>query len=427
MLCQMTAILSGVSMLYLAVIVIIPSKKELQMGISIAPIMCSTIIMDNINLKTNPDGSPVKCQWASCREWCLSKDPALCYQIKVRPRLRGSNVTLEDCAPETFDESCSALNISNATPFRCKKGECQTLTGLYNCTKGALNDCRHISPAYDCVSKNISRQRIKCSEEACGQRLEGVVTCEQGECLELFDIPHYSKCTRKCANLKIKDKNTLIFSRERLIGRQCTKVTSSNGTGEMKSLSTKSSWVTGQQVLMIFCTFVTETESGYELDDCFNATLGRSAVIATKKDYRDFLAYHFEASKGREWLIDPEEALQVINDTKLLINSEGCTNTLQKECTQFFKDHTHDERDGRTRDRFPCFYTKSHNDFVTAQYNPDQTRMYLILASCVPAGLFFMSCGVLYLCSRLVNTDEEGHLALKSFKKDPIPRDASDL
>ncbi|XP_018009155.1 uncharacterized protein LOC108666745 [Hyalella azteca] len=427
MICQMTAILSGVAMLYLAVIVIIPSKDELLMGISIAPIMCSTVQTENNNLKTNPDGTPKKCDWASCREWCLSKDPAVCLQIYVRPRLRGSNVTLEECEPEQMDKACSALNVSAAVPFRCRTGECQDLDGVYNCSKPDPNECRLMSPAYECRARNISRLPIVCNEEKCQTRLIGVVSCTAGECLRLYDVPHYDYCERKCSNLEIDNINSMIFSKERIITRKCKKVTASNGTDVIQNLGKNPSWQSASEVLMLFCTYITPTENGYLMDDCFNATLGEMRRIRDMRDFRDLIKYHIATGETRGWLIDPEEALQVVNDTKLRINSEACTNTLSKKCTHFFKNHRHDERDGRTRDRFPCFYTKSHNDFVMAVFNPEETKMYLLLATCVPAFLFILSCGFLYLCSKLVNPDDDGHLVLKTLKKDPMPSDASDL
>ena len=432
MICQMTAILSGVAILYLTVIVIIPSKNELQMGISISPIMCSTIMLDNLNLKSNPDGTPVDCEWASCREWCLSKDPSLCLQIFVRPRMRGANVTLDECElSPIINKECSALNISNARRFRCKKGECKNLDGLYNCTRDELNSCSYLTPAYSCHPKNISSEPILCDDEKCQQPLEGVVSCTMGECVELYDIKNYndtSKCTRKCTDLSLEGYNTMIFSTERLYAAKCKGVESSNGTAAMRALSTDRKWLRGDSVFMLFCTYVTPAKSVYFLDDCFNGTIGDPKELRDISDYVELQDYHIERPKyDVDWLIAPEEDLQISNDTKLLINSEGCSNTLKKECTRFFKEHTHDERDGRTRHRFPCYFSNLHNDFVTSQFNPDETRLYLILASCVPSGLFILSCGCLYLCSKLVNTDDEGHLQLRSFKKDPIPADASEL
>lgn len=427
MLCQMTAILSGVAMLYLAVIIIIPSKNELNLDIDINPIMCSTIHVDNVNKMTNEDGTPAKCKWASCREWCLSKVPAMCFQIWVRPRLRGANVTLQDCDEVEQDKNCSALNVTSGIQFRCKLGECLDLTGLYNCSRPELNVCRLISPAYDCAAKNISRETILCDDEKCKKRLHGVVTCDKGECLALHDIKDYTQCERKCSSLDMENYNTVIFSQERIITKKCMTITSTNGTEEMKSLSESKRWVGMKDVLMLFCTYVVPTETGFSLDDCFNGTIGEYNVVKEMKDYSSLLKYHYEASFKKGWLLEPEERLQVVNDTRLYINTEQCVNTLQKECTQFYKDHTKDEKDGRTRDRFPCFQTKMHNEFVTAQYNPEATQLYLILASSVPATLFIFSCGCLFFCSKVVHTDDDGHLKLISFKKELLPEEASEL
>ena len=428
MLCQITAILSGVAMLYLAVIVIIPSKDELSMGISISPIMCSTIQMNNIDLRTNDDGTPAECKWASCREWCLSKDPARCLEIYVRPRFKGSTITLEDCDPrKTLNQQCSALNISNAQSLRCKKGECKDLMGVYNCSRTLHNDCHYLTPAYDCRNQLKTNESIVCGEEKCVSPLEGVVWCDKGECWAFTDTKTYTECERKCSNLNLNGFNSLIFSTEHLYGASCKGVSSTNGTVEMKGLTDNVQWQTGNEVFMVFCTYVTYANFSIIMEDCFNGTLGDSYSLNNIKDYVKLQDYHIQSSDRRDWLLDTEEELRLANDTKLLFNAEGCSNTLTKECTKFFDEHIQDEKDGRTRHRYPCYYTKEHNDFVTSQYNPDQTKLYLILASSVPSGLFILSCGCLFLCSRLVLTNDEGHLQFRSFKKDPIPANASEL
>ena len=52
---------------------------------------------------------------------------------------------------------------------------------------------------------------------------------------------------------------------------------------------------------------------------------------------------------------------------QVLVNTEGCVNTLQGECTIFYLDHKRDGRNQSSRDRFPCYYTPHHDRFVTSR------------------------------------------------------------
>ena len=52
---------------------------------------------------------------------------------------------------------------------------------------------------------------------------------------------------------------------------------------------------------------------------------------------------------------------------QILVNTEGCVNTLQGECTTFYLDHRRDGRNQSSKDRFPCYYTPHHDEFVTTR------------------------------------------------------------
>ena len=53
---------------------------------------------------------------------------------------------------------------------------------------------------------------------------------------------------------------------------------------------------------------------------------------------------------------------------QVLVNTESCVNTLQEECTEFYLDRRRDGRNYSSRDRYPCYYTPHHGDFVTSRY-----------------------------------------------------------
>ena len=77
-LCLAIAVMSSVALVYLTVIVYVPSQRELSSGINDVPVMCTTterkVINDDI----------VACRWSSCSEWCLSKGGAMCTHLYVR-------------------------------------------------------------------------------------------------------------------------------------------------------------------------------------------------------------------------------------------------------------------------------------------------------------------------------------------------------
>ena len=423
MLCQMTAILSGVALLYLAVIVVIPSKKELELGFLETPIMCTTVKAEDINLRIPTGDTKEECTWGTCGEWCLSKGTA-CMQIHVAARKNSSKVTFHDCV-DVYDKQCSGLDVNLTQPWKCKKGQCANLSGLFNCSRDGLNVCREITAAFECRNKKISEEKVTCLE-TCDERLDGVYSCKKGECYQVKEVNQYWKdCQRKCTKLLMKDRNTVIFSKERMIAANCKKVSSSTSKEDNNTITDINSdpgWINLEKVVFLFCTYYKEKigESNYDLhlEDCFNGTMGEAEIVENFTDYRDILAYHKEltARPNAELLIHTEESLGIMNVTKLLINTEGCSNTLSKECDKFFATHANDGLDGKTADRFPCYYTEKDSSFVVGQYNPRMTFIFLLLASTIPSGLFVFACFVLFLCSKSVGVNDEGHLVLTLFK-----------
>lgn len=422
MLCQMTAILSGVSLLYLAVIVVSPSRKELELGFSTTPIMCTTVKAEDIALREPKGDQRAECLWQTCSEWCLSKSTAKCVQIHVAPRSNGSKVTFHECVDVSVEE-CSALDVNLTLAWKCKKGQCSQLDGLFNCTRDDFNECREITPAFTC-KKTLSHETIVCGEK-CEERLGGVFACRKGACNQVKQVNQYWKdCVRKCTDLKMEDRNTLIFTKNGLIATTCERVNSSSASVDNNTIATINDdpeWINKQKVVFLFCTYIKRSDGerlyNLEMDDCFNATLGDFNRIANLTDYRDLLAYHKElTARPSELLINTEESLGLMNVTELRINTESCSNTLSKECDNFFVGHATDGVDGRTADRFPCYYTEKDYSFVVGVYNPQLTYIFMLLASVVPGCLFVFACIMLFVCSKSVGVNDEGHLYLTLLK-----------
>lgn len=108
-----------------------------------------------------------------------------------------------------------------------------------------------------------------------------------------------------------------------------------------------------------------------------------------------------------------EDEIMIFNQSRLRINFEGCVNTLQEECTHFYENHGHDGRNNSANSRYPCYYTPDNSDFVVARFNLHHTRWLFSIFFVVPAGLFVMSCGILFACSRALNVDNSGHMKME--------------
>ena len=97
---------------------------------------------------------------------------------------------------------------------------------------------------------------------------------------------------------------------------------------------------------------------------------------------------------------------------ELMINVEGCVNTLQEECSNFYETHGNDGRNHSAPSRYPCFYSPNNPEFVVARYNLNQSRWIFLMFFIIPASLFILSCGVLFTCSRCLNVDNSGHMEM---------------
>ncbi|XP_064114278.1 uncharacterized protein LOC135220759 isoform X2 [Macrobrachium nipponense] len=410
--CQLTAILSGVSLLYLAVIVVIPAKNELSLNFNRTPIMCTTISAKDILA----EGKKANCKWTTCSEWCLSKGSGSCMQIVVMARHNGSRVNFRDCV-DINDHNCSALDVNVTRPFMCKKGECKDLTGVFVCKKGGDNPCSNISPAFDCQSQEFDRNSTLCTEEGCKTQLDGVVTCSKGKCQKLLDMKkYYLDCKRKCTKLHLRETNVLIFSTERLVTAACTSMESPDNNS-ISEVNERQEWRDKKRSLFIFCTYVRRQNGATTYDlitsDCFNATMTNSSTYDSITEYIALKNLHLTlANDTEEWIIPPEKELSIFNNTQLRINPDGCVNTLRKECKAFFDTHAHDGYDGMTPDRFPCYFTDQMNEYVIGKFNPSLTHLMMLLASLLPGCLFVFACTCLFICSKSVGVDDEGHLKL---------------
>ncbi|XP_030762310.1 uncharacterized protein LOC115887120 [Sitophilus oryzae] len=397
-LCQMTLVLSSVAIVYLTVAIYVPSTRALQSGISEHPVMCTTVRA--VTVET--------CDWGSCGEWCLSKTSGSCMQIYVNLRQNGSNLLLANCT-NIAQKFCYGKDQEVAKKNRCIADECKNLTGTFNCTTG---NCIDITDSFECVYRETDPP-LKCS----GRRgkitcidLHGLYNCNRGTC-ERIRSPY--NCDRQCGDIPTRNKNVIMMSGDEVYLSQCQRCIDLDTGKEVWNESE-------ENIVMASCLNVVNTSRGLEATDCINGTLLANNVLADMANftYLSYLSVFNTVILDKDRKVAPPEVdLLIANDSKLLINLEGCVNTLRDECKDFLKFYGKDGTDHNARARFPCFYSTENPEVVVARFDLATTTKQFIIASLLPTTLFIVSCLTLIFCQRTVVVGDDAKMRFQGCVK----------
>ncbi|KAF2879182.1 hypothetical protein ILUMI_26982 [Ignelater luminosus] len=389
-LCQMTLVLSSVAIVYLTVAVYVPFTRAFQSGITEQPVMCTTT--RNMSVET--------CDWGSCGEWCLSKTSGACVQIYVNLRHNGSTIILLNCT-STTNKTCHGIQ-EKEKESRCIADQCRNLTGTFNCTKGM---CINITEYFECIFKETDPP-LKCS----GRRgkitcidLDGLYNCNRGTC-EKIRVPY--NCDRRCVDIPTRNKNVIILSGDKVYLSQCNRALDVD-TGEEVWNETQN------KIMMASCYSIDNTSQGVVAIDCVNGSLMESYYLSDLTNFT-YLSYRSVVNteplhKDRR-VAPPEVDLLIANDSKLLINLEGCVNTLQDECKEFLKLYGKDGTDHNARARFPCFFAPDNVGVAVARFDLETTTRHFIVAFILPSVLFIISCLTLIFCQRTVVVGDDAKM-----------------
>lgn len=442
--CQMTAILSSVAIVYLSMAIYFPSMRAFYSGIIEEPVMCSTSKVVTVD----------KCNWGSCGEWCLSKTSGACVQIYVNLRHNGTSLDFHNCT-NSFNKTCYGIDQNNIRKYRCKQEECKNLTGTFNCTAGS---CINITDVFDCVFHDTgdslnctgNRGKINCMD------IEGLNTCTKGICAKIYE-PY--NCDRRCVDIPTRNKNVILISGDRVFLSQCQTITikqikssmpfrntfknkdtdavpsinydNNDGSGtpadtliitpphenSSNANNNISSWNGSQPTtLLASCYFVTNRHDNVEATDCVNGTIIDKHLLSDLSNFTflNSLTTVYETRSPQETLIAPLEVdLLIANDSRLMINLEGCVNTLREECMQFIKEYGKDGTDHNARARFPCFYAKMDPTMVIARFSLEVTYREFLPAAIIPAVLLVVSCFILVICQRTVEVGDDAKMRFK--------------
>ena len=395
--CQMTAVLSSVALVYLTVAVYMPTLRAFQSGVSEIPAMCTTT-----RLYKNDD-----CDWGTCGEWCLSKSSGACEQIFVNLRYNGSELVFENCT-NTANKTCYGIDQENAKKSRCIVDECKNLTGTFNCTKGT---CINITDAFECIFKD-TEPPLKCS----GRRgkitcieMDGLQSCNRGTC-EKIRTPY--NCDRRCVDIPTRNKNVIVLSGDKVYLSQCQRALATIPDEEPKTVWTEDD----DNILVASCYSIENTTQGVIANDCINGSLLSKEFLSDLANFT-YLTY---LSVVNTVLLDPdrkiappEADLLIANESRLHINMEGCVNTLSDECKEFFREYGKDGTDHNARARFPCFYAESDPNKVMARFDLEGTYRHFLVASILPSVLFVVSCVMLVFCQKAVEVGDDAKMRFK--------------
>lgn len=389
--CQMTLVLSSVALVYLTVAIYMPSTRVFKSGIDEVPVMCTT------TRAVNSDN----CDWGSCGEWCLSKTSGSCIQIFVNLRTNGSNLAFQNCT-NSANKTCYGIDQEHADKARCINDECKNLTGTFNCTAG---QCLNITDAFECMFIN-SDPPVKCS----GRRgkinckdIAGLYSCLRGTCRKIR-TPY--NCDRRCVDIPTRNKNVVILSGDKVFLSQCENAVDLETGLEV--------WNESQDnVAMVSCYHISTIFDRMEAVDCINGSVLEKNIMEDLTNFT-YLSYLHVAST----VLVPEIArtdieLTISNESRLMINLEGCVNTLMDECKEFLKDYGRDGSDHNARARFPCFYAPTKKEIVVARFDMDMTYKQFVFASVVPSTLFVASCLILLLCQKTVYVGDDAKMRFK--------------
>ncbi|XP_073842004.1 tipE homolog 3 phospholipid transfer protein [Musca autumnalis] len=395
--CQMTLVLSSVALVYLTVAIYMPSTRAFKSGIDETPVMCTT------TRAVNKDN----CDWGSCGEWCLSKTSGACIQIYVNLRNNGTNLTFQNCT-NSANKTCYGIDQDRADKARCINDECKNLTGTFNCTAG---QCLNITDAFECVFRNTDSP-VKCS----GRRgkincmdITGLYSCTRGTCRKIR-TPY--NCDRRCLDIPTRNKNVVILSGDKVYMSRCQNAVNVD-TGEEVWNETE------DNVVMASCYYINNAADrvdaidNMDAVDCINGSTLDKSMLTDLTNFTYLSHLHVSVATLIPEIAPPDIDLTISNESRLMINLEGCVNTLMDECKEFLKDFGRDGSDHNARARFPCFYAPQKKEIVVARFDLEVTYRQFLIASVIPSVLFVVSCLVLLLCQKTVYVGDDAKMRFK--------------
>lgn len=214
-------------------------------------------------------------------------------------------------------------------------------------------------------------------------------------------------CDRRCRDIPTRNKNVILLSGDKVYLSKCS--VAYNMTNKMEVWNDSDS-----NILMASCYQVKNIFEGYEAVDCINGAV-LTRVLGDHTNFTFLLNLHSNEATPYPVIAPLDTDLTVNNDTKLMINLEGCVNTLRDECKEFFRLFGKDGSDHNARARFPCFYSDKLKDTAVVRFDLETEYQQFMFAFLLPTVLLVVSCTILVLCQRTVVVGDDSKMRFKCF------------
>ena len=372
----------------------IPTYKAYTSEIIEPPVMCTTTRAFHNET----------CKQPTCGEWCLSKGAGPCILVYVHLRQNGSSLMFNNCS-NPVNKSCYGIDIENSQNYTCIYKSCQNMTGLFNCTKGV---CYNLTDAFICVANNkeppmnchARRGHVTCKD------IKGIFNCTVGMC-ERIKEPY--NCERRCLDIPTLNKNVILMSGNKVYLSKCESATDLVTQKEVWNEALNGS------ILMASCHEVKRFgDESLTAVDCINGSLTYEK-LEFFSNFTHLLNLHQRANNFTQ--IAPNVFdLTISNESLLLINLEGCVNTLSDECKKFFKHYAKDGSDHNAPARFPCYYSELKKQIAVARFDLNTEYNQFLFAFFLPSVLLITSCFTLVLCQQTVVVGDDSKMRYRGFK-----------
>lgn len=315
---------------------------------------------------------------------------------------------------------------------RCINGECASLHGIFNCTKGPGSPtgeqqgaiCKNLTSVLSC-NLTTTDQPIVCNTRKACLHFDGLYECNYGECARVR--PPF-KCEKRCIAINTYQKDIMIRQGDIIYTAKCARARDIETEIEIWPKNLRSiKYPDRPPMLMMFCTTLLEVpndKTTFTLSDCFNGTTLEPDHFGNSTNITYVLQSHYESYEHlldvERRFVPPEPDLLIYNATPLYINHDACVNTLiLQECEKFHAEYGGDGADLRSQSRFQCFYSPNSTEFVVLRFSRLKTIMELLITAAVPMVLSIVSCFTLCICTRLIHVGDDSHFYFQCCGADP--------
>lgn len=262
--------------------------------------------------------------------------------------------------------------------------------------------CLNITDAFECIFHNTDapmkcsgrRGKITCIE------IDGLFSCNRGTCRKIR-TPY--NCDRRCVDIPTRNKNVVLLSGDKVYLSQCESAFDAETGIEV--------WNdTQNNVLMTSCYLIKNISDGIEAIDCVNGSVLANNILGDLTNFTYLSHLHVFSTTMIKAIAPLDFDLSISNESRLMINLEGCVNTLRDECRDFLKDYGKDGTDHNARARFPCFFSTMDPTVVVSRFNLATTYKQFLIGGIVPTVLFFVSCTCLIFCQRTVVVGDDAKM-----------------